>query len=242
MSEEWKDIPGWDGRAQASTLGRIRTLRVLKGTPVAGSNYLSATLEQGRKSYIHALIAATFLGPRPVGMQINHKDFDRQNNRPENLEYCTSQENNRHAFVGRKKLFFTEAQMDQIADWYFNEGLSMREIGRRLGADESDKIKFQSMMNRVHRVVGIWRAASAPVNRRKNPFANVLTDADGERIRELRSQGVTVGEIAKMYGIDDSHASRVSRGLARTGKTPKQPERGWFGRWKSDPEGQEDEE
>lgn len=46
---------------------------------------------------IHSLVAAAFIGPRPEGLVINHKDGNRLNNVVENLEYCTYSENYRHA-------------------------------------------------------------------------------------------------------------------------------------------------
>lgn len=46
---------------------------------------------------VHALVCEAFIGPRPAGYEINHKDGDKSNNHLENLEYCTSRENTRHA-------------------------------------------------------------------------------------------------------------------------------------------------
>lgn len=43
--------------------------------------------------YIHELVAETFLGKRPLGMVIDHKDRNKQNNDYRNLWYCTRSEN-----------------------------------------------------------------------------------------------------------------------------------------------------
>jgi hypothetical protein len=46
---------------------------------------------------VHRLIAQAFLGNPPFGKpNVNHKDFDRQNNSPSNLEWCSQKENCRH--------------------------------------------------------------------------------------------------------------------------------------------------
>ena len=50
-----------------------------------------------KQRYVHELVAIAFIGPRPAGATINHKDGNKLNNTPENLEYCTYAENNAHA-------------------------------------------------------------------------------------------------------------------------------------------------
>lgn len=47
---------------------------------------------------LHSWVAEAFLGPRPKGMVINHKNGIKTDNRPENLEYCTNSQNIQHAF------------------------------------------------------------------------------------------------------------------------------------------------
>ena len=46
---------------------------------------------------VHSLISGAFLGPPAVGLEINHVDGNKQNNRLENLEYVTRGENESHA-------------------------------------------------------------------------------------------------------------------------------------------------
>ena len=59
--------------------------------------YLQVTLSHGRKNCrahrVHKLVALTFLGPRPEGMEIRHLDGDRTNPALANLAYGTSREN-----------------------------------------------------------------------------------------------------------------------------------------------------
>lgn len=109
-SEEWRTIPEFPDYS-ASTLGRIRrdapanstfVGRILVGgTYPTGYCYVGFSRVAPRrgtvKRKVHALVASAFLGPRPDGMQVNHKDLDKSNNRPSNLEYVTPAGNARHA-------------------------------------------------------------------------------------------------------------------------------------------------
>ena len=53
---------------------------------------------QNQQIFVHRLVAATFLGqPDTLSLRVNHKDGDRGNNRPQNLEYVTASENLLHA-------------------------------------------------------------------------------------------------------------------------------------------------
>jgi hypothetical protein len=105
--EVWLPIPGYEGRYYVSNFGRIRSDvsrlmpgRILKMC-VSNTGYFYVRLwKNGREKvhFTHALVAAAFLGPRPVGLLVNHKDGSKLNNRPENLEYVTRSENIQHAF------------------------------------------------------------------------------------------------------------------------------------------------
>ena len=61
-----------------------------------GDGYLVTNLA-GKAQYIHALVTQHFLGTRPDGLEVNHKDGVKNNNRIENLEYISSGDNTRHA-------------------------------------------------------------------------------------------------------------------------------------------------
>lgn len=112
--EEWRDIVGWEGLYKVSDRGRVysvpRTVRanVSGGTRIAGGRILAARqsgplpyrrvgLTDGANKpivYVHALVAAAFLGPRPDGMEVRHLDGDPLNNDLSNLIYGTSSQNN----------------------------------------------------------------------------------------------------------------------------------------------------
>lgn len=111
LLEVWRSVIGHDGcpdnRYEVSNLGNVRTHRnrLCKGTMLMKLSlrskhckYLSVRIDN-RTRYVHQLVALSFLGPRPDGMQVNHKDTNKFNNAATNLEYVTQQKNIEHAIA-----------------------------------------------------------------------------------------------------------------------------------------------
>lgn len=101
---EWRDIPGYEGIYQVSEYGEIRTYQESKilhqGLDWVG--YCRVYLKTDKRNWpVHRLVALAFIGPRPDGHEVNHKDLNKQNNHYSNLEYLTHAENIRHARKNR---------------------------------------------------------------------------------------------------------------------------------------------
>jgi hypothetical protein len=99
MKELWKDC--YMGLYEVSNLGRVRSVRSGKiKKPWGGDSYLIVgfCVDNVRKAeQVHTLVAREFIGPRPAGKEVNHKDTNKHNNRWDNLEYLTPSENQLHA-------------------------------------------------------------------------------------------------------------------------------------------------
>jgi len=101
--EDWRPVVGHEARYSVSNLGRVRGPRghILKARYNPKRRYCAIHLDQGGGKYVdrylHVLVAEAFLGPKPTGLDVNHKDGNRQNNAASNLEYITRSENHRHA-------------------------------------------------------------------------------------------------------------------------------------------------
>ena len=102
--EIWKLIPGTT-HLEASTHGRVRTIaRTIVDRKGRTRNYRSIMrkmtvnprgghLQIGADGYVHRLVARTFIGPCPPGLEVRHKDGNPTNNHVENLEYGTRAQN-----------------------------------------------------------------------------------------------------------------------------------------------------
>ena len=108
MEEIWKDIPEYEGLYQASNLGRIRSIKrygtsgkILKGE-IDEWGYIRISLSKNnkpKKNKAHRLILMTFCPTNDPKLQVNHKDGNKQNNKLENLEWCSASYNTIHSYI-----------------------------------------------------------------------------------------------------------------------------------------------
>lgn len=106
MSEQWKDVVGYEGLYQVSDLGRVKSIqrkdaagrlvreRILK--PAVAGGYPSVHLCKNRESKtkaVHLLVAQSFLGEKPEGAQVAHFDGNAMNPSLSNLRYASRREN-----------------------------------------------------------------------------------------------------------------------------------------------------
>lgn len=121
MKKVWRDIPGFEKRYQASSLGRIRSLnrftiqkrrskiisvkypgKILKIDKKInnGGYYIVTLLTNGERLYrsVHRLVCLTFRGnPPEYGMQVNHINGNKLDNKISNLEWVSPSKNIQHA-------------------------------------------------------------------------------------------------------------------------------------------------
>lgn len=130
--EEWRRIPSY-GHYDVSDLGRIRRAHDAPkmGRGVPGRLLSTRPQHQGyrtirmcdgvgarqRTRLVHHLVAEAFLGPRPSGMEVNHKDGIKANNDYRNLEYVTHSNNVYHALhtglaIPKRGLLSSKSKLD----------------------------------------------------------------------------------------------------------------------------------
>lgn len=110
--EIWKNVTGYESLYQVSNLGNVKALEKLKnnakGKYISKEKILKPGITKGYQRVVltqngvrstkkvHRLVASAFLGEQK-NLCVNHIDFNRSNNKIENLEWITNLENVRHS-------------------------------------------------------------------------------------------------------------------------------------------------
>lgn len=158
--EVWKQIEGYEGIYEISNLGNVKSLsrlvnnhsgfkkqlkeKILKNH-ISKTGYFVTDLKNNneRKTFkIHRLIAFAFID-KVIGKEyVNHIDGNKLNNNIDNLEWCTIQENNKHAEkLGLKNdsgINNSKSKL-KIEDVFFirNSNLKLKELSNIYNLNES---------------------------------------------------------------------------------------------------------
>ena len=121
-NEIWKDIKGYEGLYQVSSLGRVRSLdhyrksgkggyitkgRVLKQNFDGKKRYLHVILSKGKKTrtvQVHTLVGKHFVEGYKKGLEIDHIDANPTNNISKNLKWTNRSGNMRNPITYSKTL------------------------------------------------------------------------------------------------------------------------------------------
>lgn len=174
--EVWKDVVNYEGLYKVSNLGRVKRLsrsrlrlggkplnlreKVLKPNHIGNSYYqLKLTKDEVETSILlHRIVCEAFHGSAPVGKNfVNHKDTNKENNREDNLEWCSFKENMEHAALhglrprgsGNHYHKIKEDQVLEICDLLDNSSVSNNEIADIYGVNHRtiSSIKYGDSWN-----------------------------------------------------------------------------------------------
>lgn len=158
-----KDLEGYEGIYSMDKDGNIFSPKGKRKPILHETGYYVITLSIRGKSKTyryHRLVAETWI-PNPENKPfVNHKDGNKLNFHPENLEWTTEKENSEHAVltglfnvkgVNNPACRFTESD---VSDWYFliTQGVMIKDIAKSYGCGR----------NAVKRLLNIYYAEYLP--------------------------------------------------------------------------------
>ena len=182
-NEIWKDIKGYEGLYQVSNLGRIKSLerksktkgnveyikkeKVLKER--FSNGYVSVILYKNgtKKNFrVHRLVAKAFLVNPKNLPQINHINFNRSDNRIENLEWVTAKENIQHNFKN--------GNVEKIIK-------NAKSVGKRYGGNKNATTKAKLRLSKkvyqidknTGQIIKVWDSAKDVERILKIPNTNI---------------------------------------------------------------------
>jgi len=160
MEEVWKDIPGYEGYYQVSSLGRIKSVERMiyielpdgrrsywrhqkeriKSAPVFGNGgYRQIMLYSGnvgKMLQVHRIVCLAFLSNPNNLPCVNHKNGIKTDNRLENLEWCSYEGNLLHAIniLGKKDNHGKPVMCVETGEIYRSVSVASRETGEHINS------------------------------------------------------------------------------------------------------------
>jgi len=169
QEEIWKDVVGHENIYQVSNLGNVRSCKrnklLLKNGWYLLRMYNSANGYKfvrinNKTAYIHRLVSLAFLPSIENKKYVNHINGIKDDNRLDNLEWCTAKENTSHAIKtglilnkgecsGKSKL--TESHVFKIREMA-SQGIGTGEIAKEIGIVKGSAIRFIILRKRWNHI------------------------------------------------------------------------------------------
>lgn len=127
MKEQWKDVPGFEGKFQVSTRIRLRNLitgNILKPHLHHSGYYTICFKHKGKPKYLSRarVVGLTWIPNPDNKKEINHKNGIKTDDRIENLEWVTPSDNILHYYYtldkgGKRSVIQMDMSGNEIKTW-----------------------------------------------------------------------------------------------------------------------------
>lgn len=232
--EIWKAVPGFEGRVEASSYGRVRKtsyviragrgsghLKHMAGRVVSprghpwGYEWVEFMVNgQRHAEFVHRLVAATFIGPCPPGYYVLHGDNNPANNRVENLRYGTPSENCADKLIHGTQPHGEAIPWSKLTEAQVVDMRTRRASGEKLATIASDYNLPELYVWQV--TTGRkWRHAKGPITA-KHRKVRRLTPEEQLEAMQLRGEGATISAIADKLGVSRNQVHNAVRGILPT--------------------------
>lgn len=153
--EKWKAVPGYKGLYEVSDQGNVRALNynhtgkckeLKKDLTKHGYVHVALNKNAKRKSFIvHTLVWLAFVGEKPEGMQVDHINAVRDDNRLENLRIVTCKENANNPITYERHVN-NNRRLANDKEWRRKQ----KEAARRKSESESFRTKMTIISRTKH--------------------------------------------------------------------------------------------
>lgn len=242
--EIWKPVKRFEGWYEVSSLGRV--MRVMPGRGAVAPKILG--LRINRKGYacvylhkaipsvgsikkhltIHSLVLEAFVGPKPSPSHMaNHKNGNKLDNRPENLEWVTNQENIDHSWqMGLRHYIGENNHIAKLTEKQVKEILALKGKVRQKELAKKYGVALNAIKG-IHRGI-YWKHITRlpefteiispkrpdPAFTKRIGASNNNSKLTEDRVRELKRllPHKNNKELATMFGIHRDTVAQIRRG------------------------------
>lgn len=210
MNEKWRDVPGYEGLYRVSDQGRVFNIkrnRYIGLTKKEYNDHLRLHLYkngEGKSWGKHQLVLLAFVGECPDGMEVNHINGLKSDNRLSNLEYTTHSDNLRHAYISGLTQKWSKDTAGQVLNLYAM-GWQCRKIGEYLGITKQ-------RVSQILKAQGVNVRGASPRKGgyiRKGTKRGIPLSARTRTIIKMYRDGVSTTEIAREAGASAQEISTI---------------------------------
>lgn len=226
MEEIFKPIRGFEGLYEVSNFGRVMSIRrgiFLKGK-VDKDGYIEYCLRYNGKAKHkrgHRLVAEAFI-PNPNNLPvINHKDHSKDNNRVDNLEWCTVMENTKYYYSGpnykegshRMLSSLSNEDLVELVRLYVEDKYDYTKLYDRFGLKcRQDELGEVLSGRRFSEITGIKEDVRRPY---EHPSLLVSNQKLNTILEDYYFKGLSRQDIKAKYEVTDKWMSVVFSGKLR---------------------------
>ena len=208
-----KNYPGYWVNKKGEILGKKLNIykqgRNHKGYPIVSMYYKENNEYKLKTKSVHRIVAETFIyndNPK-IKNQVNHIDGNKENNTVENLEWCTNQENKKHAMDNGLVAY-------QKGENHNSAILNNKQVIDIYTSDESRECMAEKYNISKHNVSNIrgdntWTHITKNLTKGKYKNDRLLSE---DIIKDIFLSTLSNKEISEKYNIDKAIISNIKNG------------------------------